>query len=168
MSNPGKFFKKKYDDGEYKGELKNDKRHGEGMMRYTKGKFKDEVYVGNWKDDKKDGWGTLKIDRNCFYEGEWEDNYEHGWGKLKYKDGFYEGEWKNGKVHGYGKYTFNNGRTLEGNWKDNKPDGYGISIGENNDIQIVQIYQGVALKGMIKQSNGSINRISDNTHKQNF
>ena len=44
----------KYQNGdEYKGETKNDKKHGKGQMIYSNG----DIYDGDWMDDQKNGIG---------------------------------------------------------------------------------------------------------------
>ena len=66
--------------GIYKGEIKNNYRHGKGTMK--------------WNDGGK-------------YVGEWKNNVRHGKGTFSYPSGYkYVGEWKNGKQHGQGKESF--------------------------------------------------------------
>ena len=70
----------------YKGQLKDDKRHGQGKMFYSDG----NVYDGEWKDDLRDGFGRM-ISGMYFPEKDSSYNY------------VYEGNWKNNKRDGTGK-----------------------------------------------------------------
>ena len=54
----------------YKGECKDDKKHGNGILTWPDGKR----YEGEWKDDKKHGNGILTWPDGERYEGEWKDD----------------------------------------------------------------------------------------------
>ena len=61
---------KLFDDGNYFGQLKDDKREGLGQMVNQDGDF----FVGNWKNDQKKGFGKINYANLDFYEGEWNKN----------------------------------------------------------------------------------------------
>lgn len=51
-----------FDEGAtYKGEFKDGKRHGQGILKDADGKV---IYEGEWKDDKPDGKGTITNPRS--------------------------------------------------------------------------------------------------------
>ncbi len=102
-------------DGKYYGEVKDNKRNGEGVMKYTDG----NEYIGHWENNKKNGFGAMFWGENenyipnnnpfitepKIYIGEFNDNQITGKGKLKYMNGFtYIGDFKNGFKNGYGLY----------------------------------------------------------------
>lgn len=91
---------KKYTNGLYVGELKDNKRHGKGRMMSANG----DIRICNWKDDKCHGQGTL----------------------MYYSGSVFTGEWKNGKLHGQGTHTWPDGGKYVGNYQDNKRHGQGI------------------------------------------
>jgi len=126
---------KDYEDGEYVGELVNDKRHGKGKMEYYEDDdFEDisfeGVYEGKWVNDKRHGRGVMKFYRGrkvCegVYDGEWVNDKREGTGtmtfikktsfhvrgqQLLFKDVVrYEGQWKNDLWDGDGRMTFEKG-----------------------------------------------------------
>lgn len=54
-----------------------------------------EVYRGEWKNDKRSGYGVLETCTGMKYEGEWLNNFRSGYGVLNHKDGRQEsGKWK--------------------------------------------------------------------------
>lgn len=87
-----RYLHQKVYDYEYKGEYKDNKRHGYG------------TYI--WKDEKSKGQK---------YEGYFVKNLMHGKGTMTFSNGDkYVGEFKNDKYHGEGTYYFSNGTVLEG------------------------------------------------------
>jgi hypothetical protein len=129
----------------YKGQLKDGKMHGEGIMQYVNG----DRYEGYWEDGKFHGIGIYTWANRSSYVGEWKDGKMHGQGKYTFADGIYyvgqfkdgkfhgigirqyangdsyDGEWKDGKYHGEGTYTWANGSSRKGEWKDGKMHGKG-------------------------------------------
>lgn len=65
-------------DDKYEGEIINDKRHGQGTMKYSNG----DIYEGEWKEDHQNGKGTFKSHDGIFYTGEFKNNEYHGEGKF--------------------------------------------------------------------------------------
>jgi len=76
----------------YKGEWKNEKLNGLGVMTYPDG----GKYVGRWKDDKRNGQGTYTFPDGGKYVGEWKDGIP--WNGTDYdKYGNIIGKFVNGK-----------------------------------------------------------------------
>lgn len=123
----------------YKGEFKDDLRHGNGAITYRLTKSK---YEGQWFKGKRQGKGKLTYADGTVYEGDFKNDQFHGFGKLtspqkdvfegKFKNGDPCGEIKvtyaNGDIYqgifstdeqlGKGTLTTKNGSTYEGNWTD--------------------------------------------------
>ena len=126
------------DEGEYKGEYQNGKRHGEGVVIYQNG----DKHFGSWKDGKRHGEGNINYNDGTQFKGFWKDDKRSGDGvyiistppwkakdiynftfkndeiigkcRVNYKEGhFYHGEWKDGKRHGHGKEYIS--------WREQRP-----------------------------------------------
>ena len=67
----------------YKGEWKNEKLNGLGVMTYPDG----HKYVGEWKNGKYNGQGTFSWSNGNKYVGEFKDGVRHGQGTLTFPDG---------------------------------------------------------------------------------
>ena len=79
------------------------------------------VYKGQVKDGKPEGIGILIYKDGRKYEGNWKNGIWNGRGKYTFNDGFgYEGEWKNGVENGMGILTYLNGDKYEGEFKNGK------------------------------------------------
>lgn len=112
-------------DGKYYGEMKNNERHGQGVMKYTDG----YEYIGRWENDRKNGFGIMNFGETSHYSiddafitepkiyiGEFKEDGITGKGKLKYTNGFtYIGNFVNGRKNGYGLY-YNKNIHYIGNW----------------------------------------------------
>jgi len=122
-------------DGEYKGETKDNKMHGNG--KFT---FDDEyVYEGMFENGKRVGRGKLYFPDSedaKMYEGFFNDEFTCDIeGKILYSNGdIYEGFWNDGMYHGHGKYIYANGNIYEGSFKNDKKYGYGKIIYSNGNI----------------------------------
>ena len=58
-----------------------------------------QIYRGEWKDDKRHGYGILRVLGLYTYYGEWYQNARTGYGVLSYESGRKEeGLWQNGKL----------------------------------------------------------------------
>ena len=79
--------------------------------------FYNGNYVGEWKDNKRHGQGTYTYANGDKYVGKWEDNTKHGQGTFTSASGTkYVGEYKDGNYHGQGTYTWDDGTTKTGIW----------------------------------------------------
>ena len=86
---------------EYKGELKDGKKHGQGTQTYYNG----AKYEGEWMNDMMHGQGTYTYpktyDGGAKYEGEWMYDMKHGQGTFTYTNGtIKKGLWENGEFVG--------------------------------------------------------------------
>ena len=122
---------KQYDNGEYKGEIVDDKREGYGEFYYKNG----DIYKGQWKNDHRNGNGTFIYKCGHKYEGEWKNDVKEGKNSKFYynNDNRYEGEFKKNLRFGKGKLYYNNGDIYEGDFKDNEMEGEGILKKNNGD-----------------------------------
>lgn len=133
------------DGSKYYGDLKDGKRNGEGICKYSNG----NRYDGGWKDDLKDGQGKLVTD-SSIYTGLFKNNLLEGAGKLSFNAGGeyqgnfkndkyngtgtrksaagdkYTGEWYEGKENGTGSCIYADGCKYDGGWKDGAKDGAGV------------------------------------------
>jgi len=115
----------------YKGDWKDNKKHGKGKSTFPDG----EVYEGDYKDGKKHGKGTMTWADGDIYEGDYKDDKRHGKGKMTFPDGqVYEGDHQDDKRNGKGKLIYTNGNIYEGEFKDNKRNGEGKLIYANGGI----------------------------------
>ena len=103
--------------GTYIGNVKDNQRHGKGIMKYNNG----DIYDGHWKKDKKrHGKGILKYDNGDIYDGYWKDNVRDGKGIMKLKNGdIYDGDWEKDKQNGKGIMKFKDGFIYNGDWENN-------------------------------------------------
>ena len=109
---------RRYGDSSYTGELKDDKRNGQGTLTFPDG----ETYSGTWKDDKYNGQGTLTFADGNTYTGEFRDGKYNGQGTLTFADGTtYTGEFKDDKRNGSGTFTYADGRKSTGEFLDGMP-----------------------------------------------
>ena len=104
-----------YFNGKYIGDLKNDKREGNGIMYYNDG----DKYEGEFKSDKREGKGI-------YY----------------YKEGDrYEGDFKNGLFEGKGIYYYNDGDREIGNYLKGKKIAKHATLHSNGDITSTDYYR---------------------------
>ena len=66
LKNCDNVVKKKFDDSEYEGQMKDGKKHGKGITRWTDG----DVYQGEYKEGKMHGKGIYKFSSGKTYNGE--------------------------------------------------------------------------------------------------
>lgn len=93
--------------GEYIGEWKNSKRHGNGSTTYANG----NKYVGEFKDGKFNGQGTFTYLDGRKYVGKWKNSKPHGLGKIIFSNGdISKGKYENGRRNGYGVNTYASGK----------------------------------------------------------
>ncbi|TGZ74535.1 hypothetical protein CRM22_000882 [Opisthorchis felineus] len=136
---------------QYRGEWKNNKRHGRGTYKWSKtgvlyeGDWEDgkrsgygvlsvfnsvgkqvKVYCGEWKHDKRQGYGQNWYSDTEIYEGEWCADKRWGWGRMLYADGsIYEGQWVDDLRNGDGMLRLPNQNRFEGKWVNDKKNGRG-------------------------------------------
>ena len=86
---------------DYTGEFGNipGKRHGKGTSKtYRDGKLAGE-YIGEFKNDRSHGQGIAIMENGKKYDGEWKNGKRHGQGTFTHTDGYVEkGIWENGKL----------------------------------------------------------------------
>jgi hypothetical protein len=82
----------KDDDHGYKGEWKDDKYHGQGILIWEDGyTFEEKKYEGEWKNRQKHGQGILYFPDGAKWVGEFRD--DEFWNGILYdKDGIIIGE----------------------------------------------------------------------------
>ena len=118
-----------FDNGNYVGEWKDNKMHGQGTYAYANG----DNYVGKWRDNMRHGQGTYTYPSGNKYVGWYKDDKRHGRGIFTTVNGDkYVGEFKDNKRHGQGTYTFPDGAKDSGYWMNGEfvPDiceGMGLS-----------------------------------------
>ena len=72
------------------------KMDGEGEMHWPQDR---KVYKGQFKDDKREGYGVLSWKDGRVYEGEWKQNLQHGQGRMKDTQGQWKsGRWEDGRL----------------------------------------------------------------------
>ncbi|CAD8146305.1 unnamed protein product [Paramecium pentaurelia] len=136
---------------QYKGQFKNNKFHGDGILIVVN----EFQYNGHFENNQFNGYGNLQKE-NQIYEGWFKNGFYFGTGKLilpnkdvyvgQFSDGLFQGEgqyvWANGDIykgiykagkrHGMGIYQTKQ-YTYEGEWVDDLKDGFGvITLQENN------------------------------------
>ena len=94
------FSDDRYDDGGmYAGEWIENKRDGQGTMKFKKGHPQYVKYEGGWRNDKMFGQGTMNYVNGDIYIGEWFNSKRHGKGTTTYTDGGVDsGIWKRDKL----------------------------------------------------------------------
>mmetsp|Transcript_6698 Transcript_6698/g.9718 ORF Transcript_6698/g.9718 Transcript_6698/m.9718 type:complete len:947 (-) Transcript_6698:109-2949(-) len=108
--------------GIYKGDFKENCRHGIGVYTLPDG----SVYDGEWRDNAQNGRGIFRWVDGSYYDGQWKDGKRHGIGTLKAADGFfYEGQWVNNSMEGRGWCVYPNGQRYEGALLKGKKEGRG-------------------------------------------
>ena len=124
------FGLKKYQDAVFRGELREGKRHGLGVMVYRK----NRVYEGQWADDYREGKGMERYSNGNKYEGDFVKGKAHGKGVYHWANGeVYDGEWYAGVKEGYGMWRGIFGDSYLGQWKNSKADGHGVHQWKNGD-----------------------------------
>jgi len=97
----------------YKGEWKDDKREGNGIITYES----ETKFEGIWINNRRNGFGKQICINGEEYEGNWTDSYRNGNGTMKYANGdIFKGEWEKSERHERGLYILKDGRKVAGNW----------------------------------------------------
>jgi hypothetical protein len=123
-----KYYKGEYvlnDDGEVLWE-------GNGFLEYQDG----SIYKGEFKEDERHGYGIFTSADGQDYKGEfWQDNAING--TFTYSDGAeYSGEWWGKDRHGIGEHLYSDGTRYVGNWVKNKRHGLGTLYLENGEKHV--------------------------------
>ena len=117
----------------YKGEIKNGKMDGLGVLIYP---YDGKIIVGEWKNGKE--WDTKHTKKDGTLIGKWVNGeWKISWGVLFGRDvngewewyedgdekkvGKYVGEIENRKPNGQGTHTYSNGEIYVGKWKGGSP-----------------------------------------------
>eukprot|EP00931_Biecheleriopsis_adriatica_P067410 TRINITY_DN4155_c0_g1_i10.p1 TRINITY_DN4155_c0_g1~~TRINITY_DN4155_c0_g1_i10.p1 ORF type:complete len:1620 (+),score=354.63 TRINITY_DN4155_c0_g1_i10:281-4861(+) len=109
-----------YKEGGYAGELKDGKKHGEGLWELPDG----ELYSGQFKDDKRHGQGTMEYSNGDSIFGEWKEGQPHGRCEMRYVNrGRCTGIWQDGEPPKEVTMNFDDGSEYFGSWKDGKRHG---------------------------------------------
>ena len=78
-------------------------------------KLPGAVFAGILKDGKRKGPGVMKYSNGRQYEGLWIDDVRHGKGFERYPGGnSYFGDFVKGKAHGQGVFKWANGQEYDG------------------------------------------------------
>lgn len=119
-------------DGDfYEGGLKNDHKHGTGIMRFADGRVFEGEYIRGQMIQ-----GKMTYQDGSVYGGSWVDGMRHGRGKCIFVDGSeYEGEFREGNFHGQGKMTWNDGGWYIGEWCDGEMHGKGKEIRPDGSLR---------------------------------
>lgn len=119
-------------DGDfYEGGLKNDHKHGTGIMRFADGRMFEGEYIRGQMIQ-----GKMTYQDGSVYGGSWVDGMRHGRGKCIFVDGSeYEGEFREGNFHGHGKMTWNDGGWYVGEWCEGEMHGKGKEIRPDGSLR---------------------------------
>ena len=149
----------------YKGEWKNGKFHGKGILKEAWGgiyfgDFKNnlahgygrqeepdgEYWEGEIRNDKLNGKGIWVTSEGSVYQGDFKDNLLDGIGIVKYFDGrVFEGKFVKDRLNGEGKITYKNGAIEQGIFKNDKLNGKGKEIFKDGTIR-----SGVYIDGLLE------------------
>ena len=114
----------------YIGELKDNQKHGRGILIYANHKIFNK-YEGFWKFNKKhsNGKSTMYYKDGTTYIGQWKNDMRDGEGILYYSTGEkFMGHFKEDKKEGKGYfYSKNYNSIFLGNYKNDVKDGKGIT-----------------------------------------
>ena len=77
------FHKIKFENGVYEGEIRDNKRNGQGRYAWNDG----NSYDGQWADDRKEGRGKFVWDSGDAYEGDYYNDKRDGQGTKTYANG---------------------------------------------------------------------------------
>lgn len=119
-------------DGDfYEGGLKNDHKHGTGVMKFADGRVFEGEYIRGQMIQ-----GKMTYQDGSVYGGSWVDGMRHGRGKCIFVDGSeYAGEFREGNFHGHGKMTWNDGGWYVGNWSNGEMDGRGKEVRPDGSLR---------------------------------
>lgn len=104
----------------YYGQSVNERANGKGVGIFWES---GSLYKGEWKDNLRHGRGIFQWKDGELYEGEFRNDRREGYGIYRWKNGeYYEGQWLNDMRHGNGTlYDKNNKVKFQGLWDKDKP-----------------------------------------------
>ena len=147
----------------YIGEIKDNKKHGRGILLYSNSNEKFIKYEGFWKQNKKNSNGTMYYKDGTTYIGHWKNDMRDGEGVLYYSTGEkFSGTFKEDKKEGKGFYYSKNYNSIFfGNYKNDVKDGKGITYYKNNNKIGKEIWQnGVIISCKIEKNKNSLSNSS--------
>jgi hypothetical protein len=119
---------------EYKGEVRNEMRSGQGTMTWSNG----DQYVGSWASGNRSGQGTMTWSNGDQYVGSWASGNRSGQGTMTWSNGDrYDGSWWDDKRQGEGAYIWSNGDKYVGSWGGNEHF-FGTYVWANGDKYVGQ------------------------------
>mmetsp|Transcript_23099 Transcript_23099/g.19391 ORF Transcript_23099/g.19391 Transcript_23099/m.19391 type:complete len:436 (+) Transcript_23099:94-1401(+) len=152
----------------YEGEVRNGKRHGNGMFTW----FDGESYQGMWYMGLPHGLGVAEFTSGAAYCGEWYLGDRHGYGMYFFTEHPDEphkefiGQWRNDTLYGVGKRLSKDGSLYLGNWKRGLKHGDGIArVCHATVLDPVGLAANVARKISTKGNTGRYSKI-DATQKR--
>ncbi len=104
----------------YRGEWKNDLRHGYGIQEF----FDGSRFEGQWQHNRQ-YFGTFIWPDGAEYSGDFSGPHLEGQGTLKTEDEVVTGSWKDSKLEGKGERRLANGDRYSGTWVKGRLQGYG-------------------------------------------
>ena len=107
----GQYYFKAY-DLVYKGEFKEGKQHGQGILFNPNSG--EVIYDGNWEFGVKTGSGNYVYSPDQYYNGEWKNNQKSGNGFFSFGGGSYNGQWYRNKASGRGNLKLADGTEFKG------------------------------------------------------
>ncbi len=123
----------------FQGCFENDKRCGHGTIEFNGVNQDGGEYVGEWRDDKMHGNGTRRYTNGDMYVGNFDKGKREGEGRFYFSNGdMYFGQWQNNQMHGPGHYYFSSGTRFEGMFLFNKRNGKGKTQGSSGSLDIFQ------------------------------
>ncbi|XP_060115660.1 MORN repeat-containing protein 1 [Heteronotia binoei] len=116
--------------GLYRGEMKEQLRHGYGRYIYPNSFFE---YEGEWKEGKKHGHGKLLFKDGSYYEGEFVDGeiVGNGFRYWAHTGNTYSGQFLYGELHGHGVMQYKDGQKYEGDFCYGVREGHGLLTGKD-------------------------------------
>jgi len=159
------YGEEKYLDGSiYKGEFKEDLKHGKGtLLLQENSKY---GYEGEFKYDQKSGKGKFKWNEKKEYTGEWSQDEICGYGILKEDKMIHIGFFSNGLKHRHGATFYQDKNiVLLGNWDNDIINGFAIKINlskANKNIYLLNKYINFDMKNeiIVQIIKGNINNRS--------
>ena len=132
---------------EYKGDLKNGKLSGPGVMKFPDG----TIIKGFFKENKLNGAGFIEYINGNTYEGEMKNGKPNGKGEMKYQNGLvYIGQVKNGQPNGDGTMHHKNGAYQKGKFENGYPYGEIETRTNSGTIRTITIDKNHYNKNIVK------------------